>query len=266
MKASDLKPAKSIFALFIGKSGSGKDCAAASFPVPMKIFDLDLRSDGILGANWFPKEHLDKIDITKVSPRKGFADIDKELETLMVQYKVGQRPFETIYFGSITTLESLFLKDAKKLLDIQAGRDVHQKVGSVKFGSPADYKYLYSAMRETMDYLREMPVNVILSAHIVDRYGKDPASDNEYAENIILGEKLTLTDKLSENIQIYFNEVYRFEKRMTGDTPHHYVKFRTDVAKTIYQALPNGEVEITGKNFYEVWSSFINKEVKIKMA
>lgn len=263
MKASDLKPAKNIFALFIGKSGSGKDCAAATFPTPMKIFDLDLRSDGILGATWIPKETLEKIDITKVFPTKGFEEIDKELELLKLQYAMGQRPYETIYFGSVTTLESLFLKDAKKLLNQQSGKVVHQQVGKVQFGSPADYKYLYSAMRETMDYLRMMPVNIILSAHIVDRYGKDPNEDNEYAENIILGEKLTLTDKLSENIQIYFNEVYRFEKRMLGIVPKHYVKFRTDVAKTTFTSLPNGELDITGKDFYKVWSSYTQKEAKI---
>jgi hypothetical protein len=260
MKASDLKPGKNIFGLFIGKSGSGKDCAAASFPAPMKIFDLDLRSDGILGATWFPREHLEKIDIIKVQPKKGFQMIEEELELLKRQYEMGQRPYETIYFGSVTTLESLFLGDARRLLDASAGKKVHQIVGKVEFGSPADYKYLYSAMRETMDYLRIMPVNVILSAHIVDRYGKNPAAKTEYEENIVLGEKLTLTDKLSENIQIYFNEVYRFEKRMNGNEPRHYVKFRTDVAKTVHQSLPNGELDITSKNFYNEWSRLIQKE------
>ncbi len=259
MKASDMKPAENIFALFIGHSGAGKDCAAASFPTPMKIFDLDLRADGLFGASWLDQKQLEGIDITRVQPKMGFQKIEEELELITTQFQIGQSSFKTIYFGSVTSLEGMFLKEGKTLIQNATGKG-HQKFGKVMFQAPVDYKYLYSAMRETMDYLRVMPVNVILSAHIVDRYGKDPSKpDNDYSENIVLGEKLTLTDKLAENIQIYFNEVYRFEKRMYGDSPRHFVKFRTDVAKTAYPSLPNGELEITNLNFYQKWKSLITK-------
>lgn len=263
MKASDLKPAKNIFALFIGKSGSGKDCAAASFPKPMKCFDLDLRSDGMspTAQNFISPSELSKIDITKVTKKNGWTAIEREFDIMKIQYQNGQRPFETIYFGSATTFEALVLSEAKGLTG------GHQKVGTKEFQSPADYKYLYSVLREFMDEMKTYPVNFILSAHTMDRYGKDPNDENEYAENIVLGEKLVNTDRMGEILQVHFGEVYRFEKRMLGIEPRHYVKFRTDVAKTMFMSLPNGEVDITRKNFYEVWSSYINKqEVEKKTA
>lgn len=274
MRASDIKPSKQFFGLFIGKSGSGKDCAAFSFPTPMKVFDIDLRSDGgALGTTWLSKEHKDKIDITKIYPRQGFKKIDDELTTIMMMFQSGQRPYETIYFGSCTSLQDLFLTEAGSLikgLTVGGKKDkAGEYQGGVRLSGPADYKYLYGAFRDVMDYLRMYPINIIMSAHTTERFGKATKQmekdgeiieiEDTYGDNVPVGEKLTLSDKLSENIQLYFNEVYKFEKRMSGDTPKYYVKFRTDIAKTVHQKLPNGEIEITGKNFYETWLKYVDQ-------
>lgn len=273
MRASDVTPAKNIFALFIGKSGSGKDCAAFSFPTPMKVFDIDLRAEGgaIGTRRWLSNEHLSKIDITRVLPNKGWAEIENELITLMLQYQKGQRPYETIYFGSLTSLSDLFTSEAGRLISGLSIKDGNSKSGGVRLTGPADYKYLYAAMKDFMDYIRVYPVNLICSAHMMDRYAKKTKEtrkpdgsietvEDQYGESEVVGEKLTLTDKLSENIQIYFNEVYRFEKRMSGDADKYYVKFRTDIAKTVYPSLPRGEKELTGKSFYHVWKEYVEKD------
>lgn len=275
MKASDIVPSKQFFGLFVGRSGSGKDCAAFSFPTPMKVFDIDLRSDGgALGTTWLSKEHKSKIDITKIFPNQGFKKIDDEMVSILLQYQQGQRPYETIYFGSCTSLQDLFLTEAGRLIKgLNIGGKSGAKgenAGGVRVSGPPDYKYLYAAFRDVMDYLRLYPINIIMSAHTTERYGKPTKEiekdgeifevEDAYGDNVPVGEKLTLSDKLGENVQIYFNEVYKFEKRMSGDTPKYYVKFRTDVAKTVHPKLPNGEVEITGKNFYETWLKYVNLE------
>lgn len=278
MKASEVKPSKQFFGLFIGKSGSGKDCAAFSFPTPMKVFDFDLRSDGgALGTrDWLSNEHLSKIDITKIYPNKGFKEVDDEMVSILLQFKSLQRPYETIYFGSATSLSSLFLTEAGRIIKglSYGGKQVKDKdgntstIGGVRLSGPADYKYLYAAFNDVMDYLKLYPINIIMSAHTTDRYGKEMKTiekdgkfvevEDTYGDNVPIGEKLTLTDKLSENIQIPFNEVYRFEKRMSDIVPKYYVRFRTDIAKTVHSKLPNGEIEITGKNFYQTWLKYID--------
>ncbi|MEK6878919.1 MAG: hypothetical protein AABY22_04890, partial [Nanoarchaeota archaeon] len=51
-----------IFALFIGRSKSGKSAAAASFPKPFKELDFDLRANGIKNAiqqGWLSGDDID---------------------------------------------------------------------------------------------------------------------------------------------------------------------------------------------------------------
>jgi hypothetical protein len=100
-------------------------------------------------------------------------------------------------------------------------------------------------------FLQSLPINVIVTGHIVDRYGKAEGENNEYSESVVIGQKLSLRDKISENLLTFFNEVWEFKKEMNGDTPMHFVRFRGGLARTCFTQLPNGWVDITNKNLYK---------------
>lgn len=257
-KAIDRKPDKRFFGLFIGNSSSGKSSAAATFPRPSEIMDADMRIDGILWMRNLPKEFwsangepgFEGINYTTYSPDKGFADIEKALETYGIMFQK-QRPFETLQIDSITSMLRLLLTDA-----LHAEGAKVRKTLSLKRPGPNEYGYEADAWSQIMDFLRSLPCHVILSTHIVDRYGKEDPSD-DYSETVKVGEQLSIRPKIGANIQIYFNEVYKFVKSESGK--RHKVIFRSDIARTAFPQLPD-EMDITGKNFYREWSQLVNKE------
>jgi hypothetical protein len=110
-----------------------------------------------------------------------------------------------------------------------------------------------------MAFLRSLPIPfVIVNAHIVDKFGKaDP--DDSYSESVVVGEKLSIRDKIGANIGIYFDHIFRFERRMVGLHEHFFVRFRSSLACTSYPELPSGEVDITGKSFHEVLKGYLKK-------
>lgn len=255
-KAIDRRPDKRFFGLFIGNSSSGKSSAAATFPRPSEIMDADMRIDGILWMKNLPKEFwggelgFEGINYTTYPPDKGFAEIEKALETYSIMFQK-QRPMETLQMDSITSMLRLMLTDAIHLKDAKIKTTL-----SLKRPGPNEYGYEAEAFYQIMDFLRSLPCHVILTAHIIDRFGKiDPNDD--YSETIKVGEKLSIRDKIGANIQIYFNEVYKFEKSPSGKK--HKVIFRSDIARTAFPQLPD-EMDITGKNFYREWSALVNKE------
>jgi hypothetical protein len=80
---------------------------------------------------------------------------------------------------------------------------------------------------------------------------------NPYAESEEVGEKVSLRDKLGVDASIYFNEIYRFEKRSTPEGSRFYVNFDTDLARSALGL--SGEHDITGKNFYEFWKGKVEE-------
>ncbi len=252
MKASDMKPDGRFFGLFVGRSKSGKTGAAVSFPPPVLLLDGDMRAEGILGCQAWLKD-LDKVEVKRFPPNLGFTELEKEIELLSLSIQARQSPYKTLILDSITTINRMFLTDAHELLK-------GETKGKVRLTGPSDYKYEAEACYQIFDYLRSIPMNIIVSAHIIDVYGKlDP--DKEYSDYGKIGERLSIRDKIGENIQIFFNEVYRFSKAETvTNTVKHYVQFRSELAGTCHAELPNGKVDITGKNFYDVWQSFLKGE------
>lgn len=254
MKASELKPEGRFFGMFLGRSKSGKTVAAASFPKPMLILDGDLRAEGILGGKNFLTD-LDQIDIERFPPAKGFSDFEKRIEMVAITVQARQNKYKTIVLDSVTSMNRMFITDSHEQ---QPGR----KLGNLRLSGPGDYGYEAEACYQIFDYLRGIPLNFIISAHVVDIFGK-LQPDQEYSETGKVGEKLSIRDKIGENIQIYFNEVYRFTKE-EGVNGHvkHIVQFRSEIAGTCFPELPDGRVDITGKNFYDLWKSYTMKEAQ----
>ena len=267
-KAIDLTPEFRFMGLFIGQSGSGKTVAASSFPKPLENWDFDGRIRGILGAPWLVKEGI----IYEPFPPKenGLIErINKRMESLQAMAITNQLSQQTEVLDSLTSecfamccqglkLTHVSAKDAS-----QANPKTGKYLGPIAMLGPADYGFEAQVTYDILSFFRSLPIpNVIVTAHIVDRYGKQIGTDgkpDQYSESVVIGEKLSVRDKIGANVMVYFDHVFRFEKRLIGSEERFFVQFRGDLARTSYAKLPNGEVDITGKNFYETMMNYVKQ-------
>lgn len=255
MTADQLKPDSRFFGLICGESSSGKDCLIASFPKPMLILDSDMRKGIISSKKWIGEEEFKQIEIKIFPPTKGFGDYDKELTGIQNLFLRNACPYKTIVLNSLTSLDRILMTDAFEFL---GGNIVGPKDGSFKLrlSGPGDYKFQRQAFLTIFDYLKGFPINVIIVGHTVPRYvEKDPSS--EYSERIQDGTRLSLTEKLANDLLIYFDEAYECFK--SSDGARHYVQFRTNIARTCYERLPRERLDITNKNFYQTWLQYITE-------
>jgi hypothetical protein len=247
-----------IFAIFAGRSGSGKSAAAASFPKPIEENDFDLRANGIVNAiqqGWLKAEIGKDIHIKQYDPFAGWMPVQEHFNSLYNQVKSRQFPVKTVDIGSLTSMVRLFTLSSLTATSSSGGG---LNISGLTMTSPADYKFESQACHQVMDFLRTFPCNVLVSAHIVDRYGKAPGAD-AYAPSTVVGERLTITANLSENILSMFNDVYRFSKTVMNGIEHFYAEFSTDFAKNSF-GLPPGKFEITNKEFYPYLVDLILKK------
>lgn len=257
-KASDLTPESRFFGLFVGESGSGKTVAECSFPGDIDVDDFDGRIRGILGAPWIDKS---KITYNYYPPRlvnsnqfgdPNYIKINKSLEVLSMQLRDGQSKVKTKVADSLTSETFCLLCDVRPLTH---EGNKGKKIGQMLMSGGDDYNFEATGTYDYLAGLRSLAVqNIIVSAHMVDRFGKaDP--ENPYSESIVTGKKLSIRDKIGTNIQIYFDHVFEFYRKES----RFFVKFRGEIARTSYADLPNGEIDITGKDFYKVMMGFIKK-------
>jgi len=261
-KLIDITPDQRFVGLFIGESGTGKTCAAASFPKPVHILDFDGRIRGAMNLKFLP---MNDITYDYYPPREQgmVSRLNRYLESLEVSASVGQPIPKTLVLDSLTSETFAMCMQAIPLthnLDNKGSDKRSGKyLGVTPMLGPEDYGFEAQVTYSILSFFRSIPIqNIICSAHIIPTYGKkDP--DNPYSENVIIGEKLSLRDKISANIGIYFDHVFRFRKMMSGGSEKFTVEFRSEIARTAYSQLPNGQTDITGKNFY---SEVIMKMVK----
>lgn len=264
---TDIKPDSRFFGMLAGRSASGKTSISLSFPKPLLYVDFDMR---IRGGLWLrelmDEEEFKQIDVEFYPPSRGFQDIYNlvngwELECLSKSFK-----YKTVVIGSVTNSSRVFLSEiieltGGRIIGGKKDREGHTK-GGIRVTGPADYNIQMQAMFSMFDVLRSLTVNVICEAHIVDRYGrvKDPGDDNKIVPETIIGQKLTLTSNLGENILTYFDEVYLTEKEeVSGSENRFYIRFHSDIARTTFKQLPLSRVDVTGKNFYKWWKEQVSK-------
>lgn len=176
--------------------------------------------------------------------------LNKKLEALMIMAKNNQSIPTTYITDSLTNMNYAFICQA---LPLTHGDPKNQKgkwLGAISMPGPEDYGLEAQACYDYIAYLKSLPIpNVIVSAHIIDRYGKaDPT--NSYSESVVIGEKLSIRDKIGENIKTHFDHIFKFERVNINGADKFYVTFRGEIARTSYSQLPNGRYDITGKHFY----------------
>jgi hypothetical protein len=124
----------------------------------------------------------------------------------------------------------------------------------MEMAGPSDYGFESTGFDAYLSFLRSLPLNVIATAHVIDKFDKphkDDGTKDTYAESIIVGEKISLRDKIAANCTIYFDHIFRFDRRMLKGEEHFYVEFISDIACTSFLGLKPGKFDITGLNFYD---------------
>lgn len=257
--AENLTPDSRFFALFVGPKHSGKTVAATSVrsdsqseaPGYVSVEDFDGRIRGILGAPWINKKNL-SYDFYPPKMPKLVEKLEGKFQGWLIAAEIGGHIPETEIIDSITAECLAMIQQALPITHAanQSGKAKGKIMGGIFMPGPEDYGMEASATYSIMAFLRTIPIkNVIVTAHTVDRFGKsDP--DDPYSESIVVGEKLSIRDKIGENIKIYFDHIFRFDRRVLNGEERFFVRFRGDLACTSYAALPAGELDITGKDFY----------------
>jgi hypothetical protein len=259
MDAATLTNESRFNGLFVGASGSGKKAAACTFPHPIKYYDMDGRIRGLLGSPWVERSGIDwKYYPPIMKEGLVYKVLNDDLEVLEMQATMGKIPYKTIYMGSLTGEAFALLRDAVALTHDPGSKDSKKTgkyIGSLAMADPGDYNYVYTGIRNILAFFRSLPgVNIIIGAHTIPRFAKPMNPDgtiNTYADNIQVGSKLSLPDKIGAEVPSGFDNVFEFSKRFDGLNEKFYVQFRSDIARTTYPQLKPGLHDITNTNFYE---------------
>lgn len=247
---NEYKDEQRIFALFCATSKSGKSTAAASFPKPYHQADFDLRFAGVKGA--VDQGIIDGkgISYTQFNPTRGLPALEKHLTDLENYYVIGQFPYKSYEIASLTNLARLLVLASHGL---QGGKTL----GGLRISGPADFNFESSGTHQVFDKLRTFPCHIIVSAHIVPKWGKSKGAP-EYAPQEVIGHRLSVRDNLGENVQTYFDNVFQFSREMRDEKLHYYVEFANDLAGNTW-GIPPGKFEITNKPFYPFLQDLIRK-------
>lgn len=260
----DITPDQRFVGMFIGESKHGKTCAACSFPKPVHVLDFDGRIRGAWNQSFL---EMDGITYDSFPPNMdGLVEkLNSKLEMFETAAKIGQWLPKTLILDSLTSECFAMIRQALPLTHQKADPKTNQSkkgkwLGPIAMTGPEDYGFEANATYSILSYLRSLPIqNVIVSAHIVPIMGKEDP-DNEYSNTIKIGEKLSVRDKIGANVGIYFDHCFRFMKTDDKQSERYWTRFRGQLEATAYKELPYGDVEITGKNFYnEVLMNYVKQ-------
>ena len=260
-----------FMALFVGPKHSGKTCAACTVRSSdetkrIKVLDADGRIRGILGCPWIKRNLIDYDYFTpKISQgnQNFYTRLNNSLEGLIGQCNSMVNPYETYIADSLTAVCANFIQDALPLTHTGSkGEAKGKSFGVLQMPGPEDYGFESTGTASFLSCLRSLPIkNVIVTAHVIDKYDKPRLPNGQkdtFADSIVVGEKLSLRDKISANIGIYFDHIFRFDRRMVGEQEHFYVEFIGDLACTSFPGIIVGEHDITGKNFWKYLMSLLS--------
>ena len=245
----NIQPDTRFFGLFLGRSGSGKTAAGLSFPHPIKVYDLDGRVRGGLQP-WVEKKGIDYEYYPPKDTNMVFKQLDNAMATDLILARSGKFPYKTIILDSLTWAATDFLLDA---IPLAHADNKGKMMGSLQIAGPSEYSFQSTAIWQMIAFLKTLPVqNVIVTAHIVSRWGKRKKPDgtivDPYGPNEIIGEQLFLTDKLAEAVPSSFDHIFRFEK--SDDGRQFWFEAHGELPRSAFK-LPFGRIDISNKSFYE---------------
>lgn len=196
MKLSETKMGKNLSVLLIGYPGSGKSIAAASFPRPIYIFDLDKRINSLL--QYFPD--AGDIEYDYYGPDE-YAKLDAKIK----EVKSGNAPYRTYIMDSLTALARMAINYS---IAIRGGGKGNTK-GVIQMTQIDDYNAESRVLSVAMDSFRgtNFKSNFILTAHLVETNVKVLNGDDTISQRLLTGGK-----SIAAEIPAYFDEAYYIVK------------------------------------------------------
>lgn len=267
--ATNLTPDRRFKALFVGPGKCGKTSAACSFMTKgsdkrVKVLDCDGRINGLLGSPWVDRS---RIDYDYFPPRIAdnpspyFMRVNESLDSMLVDFKNNKNMYETYVGDSLTAHCQNLVFDC---IPMTHAGGKGNKIGAMNVTGVEEFKFESNGAASYLAFLRSIPINVIVTAHIVPKWGKPPGG-NPYSDNIIIGEELSIRPKISAASSIYFDHIFRFDRKIINDEQRFFVEFISDIACTSFPNLKPGKYDITGFSFYDELMKLINGlESKIK--
>jgi len=265
--AENLTPESRFIALFVGPKHSGKTCAACSWlsedpKKRLKVEDFDGRIRGLLGASWIDRKRIDYDYFppkTIGNDKVFFERVNSDLDALFLDISNRKSPYETLVCDSLTFFARNLILDAIPLTHAQ-GKGT--KIGTMEIAGPQDYNFEITGTGGLMAYLKSLPINIICTAHIEDKWDKPRDDKNErmqYADSIIVGEKLSLRPKVENAVAGTFDHIFRFHRKVVGGREKFFVEYISDIACTSFKGLNPGIFDITGRNFREFTLDLVKK-------
>lgn len=200
MKLSDYDTNSNMKVLLYGNSGTGKTCAACSWPTPMLYLDFDSKVDSAASFYADDKERLSGIEVVDLSAKMDQDPIEEMMKIidkeLIPQQKSGQMKYKTLVIDSLTTFSSAVLSHIVKT---NPGiKRVQTKQGFQP--GMQDFGILKRELTKLIPGILSLPLNVVMLAHIkVDR--------DEVTGELIRGPHMD--GSFAADLPIYFKEVYR---------------------------------------------------------
>lgn len=200
MKLSEINMTDNMKVLIYGNSGTGKTCAAASFPTPMLYLDFDGKVDSAASFYSHDKERLNQIEVRDLSSKMEQDPIEELLnivnKELIPQQKAGKMLYKTLVIDSLTVFS------ASVLNHIVRTNPGIKRVVSKQGQQPGmqDFGILKRELTKLIPGILSLPMNVLMLAHIkMDR--------DEISGELIRGPHMD--GSFAADLPIYFKEVYR---------------------------------------------------------
>jgi len=265
--AASLTPESRFMSLFVGPKHSGKTVAACSWlstntSKRLKVLDVDGRIKGIQSNSWLD---LTRIDYDYFPPRvlekdkTFFERVNSELEALKVLIDTHKCAYETYVVDSATAVARNLVQDA---IPITHAQGKGSKIGVLEIAGPQDYNFEITGMANLMSFLKALPLNIIVTAHIEDKWDKpkdDFGNRLQYADSIVVGEKLALRPKVESVLSLNFDHIFRFDRQIIDRQEQFFVEYVGELACTSFPGLKPGKHNITGRNFREFTLDLVNK-------
>ena len=203
MKLSDTKRGSKLSVLLIGYPGEGKSIAAASFPKPIYIFDLDQRINSLL--RFFP--NAADIEYDHYGP-----DEYGKLDAKIKQIQAGNAPFKTYILDSLTALARMAINYS---INIRGGGKGSVAKGVIQMTTVDDFNAESRILSVAMDTFRSpnFKSNFIMTAHLVETNVKSLNEPDTVLQRLLTGGK-----SIAAEIPGYFDEAYYIYKDVDAFT------------------------------------------------
>lgn len=200
MQLSEYDPSTNMKVLIYGNSGTGKTCAACSWPIPILYLDFDSKVDSAAAFYADDKARLEQIEVRDLSSKMEHDPIEEMLKIidkeLIPQQKTGKMLYKTLVIDSLTTFSSAVLNHI-----VRTNPGI-KRVVSKQGAQPGmqDFGILKRELTKLIPGILSLPLNVIMLAHV-------KTERDELTGEMIRGPHMD--GSFAADLPIYFKEVYR---------------------------------------------------------